>query len=87
MRLSVLRLHAKLFGGLALVAFMVREHLQDVALFELPDRLVISHSGSVHLRNQNIELAFQRRPPPLLCLFMRSSLYIVPLLRLVDPIG
>ena len=78
--------HAKLIGRLTLVALMVRQHFQYVAFLELPDGFVIGHSSGVHLRYKNIELAFQGRPPPQPRLFMRSSNYIVPLPRLLDPI-
>ena len=51
--------HAKFFGGLALVAFVMREHLKDVTFLELANRLVIGNPGTMHLSNQNIQFALQ----------------------------
>lgn len=57
--------HAEFLGGFALVALVVREHLQDVALFELPNSFRIGNSRTVHLDNQTIQFALQGLTPRL----------------------
>ncbi len=39
--------HAELFGCLALVALMLRQHFEDVALFELTNGLRVGDAGTV----------------------------------------
>ena len=57
-------MHAKLFGGLALIAFVVREDLEDIAALELPDRLGVVDSGVMHLGDEAVEFALQSCPHP-----------------------
>jgi hypothetical protein len=57
-------MHAELIGGLALVAAMTRQHLEDVALLELTHGVVIAHAGGMHLEDDIIEIAFQSRRLP-----------------------
>ncbi len=51
--------HAKLFRRLALVAFVVREHLEDVALLELTYGIRVGNAGAVHLRDESVQFALQ----------------------------
>ena len=50
--------HAKLLGGLALVAAMRGKYFKNEALFELADGFVIGDTTGVHLVNQAVQLAF-----------------------------
>ena len=52
-------MHAKLFGGLALVSLMVREHLKNVTLLELANGVRVGDAGAVHLRNESVQFALQ----------------------------
>ena len=54
--------HAKFFGGLALVALVLRQHFEDVALFELTNGLRVGDAGAVHLRDQTVQFALQGFP-------------------------
>jgi hypothetical protein len=51
--------HAELVGGLALIAAMVREDLEDVALLEVADSVCVADAGGMHLENEVIKFAFQ----------------------------
>ena len=51
--------HSKLDGGLALVALVLREHLEEVALLELPHGIRIRDSGTAHLHDQGVHFALQ----------------------------
>src|SRR6185312_17451535 len=51
--------HAQLFGGLALVALVVRKHFEDVTLFELANGFRIWDNGTVHLCDETIQFALQ----------------------------
>jgi len=52
-------MHAELFGSLALVALVLCQHFEDVALFELANGLRIRNAGVVHLRDQTVHFALQ----------------------------
>ena len=52
-------MHAELFGGLALVSLVMREHLENIALLELLDCVGIGDSRAVHLGNDSVEFALQ----------------------------
>ena len=54
--------HAKLFGGLALVSLVVREHLENVALLELPNGVRVGDARAVHLSNESVQFALQGYP-------------------------
>jgi hypothetical protein len=56
--------HSEFFCGLALVAPMLRQHLKDVPPLELPNRLSIRDSGTMHLYDQSIQFALQNCPHP-----------------------
>jgi hypothetical protein len=47
-------MHAKLFGCLALVAFVVREDFKDVAPLKLPNGVSIGDTGAMHLNNETV---------------------------------
>ena len=51
--------HAEFFGGLALVALVLRQNFKDVALFELTNGLRVRDAGAVHLRDQTVQFALQ----------------------------
>lgn len=51
--------HAKLFGRLALVALVAGQNFKNVAPLELPDRLRVRDSSTVHLRDQAVQFALQ----------------------------
>src|SRR6202020_2689882 len=51
--------HAKLFGGLALVALVLGQHFEDIALFKLTNGLRVGDAGAVHLRDQTVHFALQ----------------------------
>ena len=50
--------HAECFGGLALIATMLRENFVEKTLLELADGVGIAHARCVHLRDEDIEIAF-----------------------------
>ena len=52
-------MHAQLFGGFALVALVMSEDFEKVAPLELPNRLRVGNAGTMHLRNQAVQFAFQ----------------------------
>ena len=52
-------MHAEFFGGFALVALVMREHFEDVALLELANGLRVRDTGTVHLCDQTIHFALQ----------------------------
>jgi hypothetical protein len=54
--------HAKLFGGFALVSAMSAKYFKNEALFELADGFVVSDPTGVHLADQAVQLAFHRSP-------------------------
>src|SRR5277367_352256 len=80
--------HPEFLGSLALVAPVMRQHLEDVALLELAYSLVVGDSGTMHLRNQNIQFALQK---VILTAAGSAPLYrSLPILYLImqlDPIG
>jgi hypothetical protein len=78
-------MHAELFGGFALVALVLRQHFEDVTLFELTNGLRVGNAGAVHLRDQTVEFALQGYSS-LAVPFWNHTL-IVPLRELLDPIG
>ena len=45
-------MHAEFFRGFALVATMTREHLEDVALFELAHSVRVRDAGGEHLKDE-----------------------------------
>src|SRR6185312_2964228 len=51
--------HAEFFGSFALIALVVREDLEDVALLELANSIRIGNSGAVHLRDEAVHFALQ----------------------------
>ena len=57
-------MHAEFFRGLALVALVMCEDLQDVAPLELPESVGIWNTGAVHLRDQAIQFALHDCPHP-----------------------
>ncbi len=80
-------MHAEFFCSLALVAFMVSEHLEDVALLELLDGVRVGDSGAVHLDNDSVEFALQGH---LTCKSIPTFNlwnFIVASLWLLDPAG
>jgi hypothetical protein len=78
-------MHTKLFGGLALVALVLRKHFEDVALFELANGLRIGDAGVMHLRDQTVHFALQGYSS--LVVPSRNHSVIVPLSGRLDPIG
>ena len=78
-------MHAKLFGGFALIPPMMREHFEDVALLELTYSLSVGNAGAMHLRDQTVQFALQIESSPAVTFRNRSS--IVPLPQRLDPIG
>jgi hypothetical protein len=56
--------HAEFVGRLTLIALVLRQDLEDVAAFELPDSLGVGDSGAMHLRDQAIQFALQSDPHP-----------------------
>ena len=82
-------MHAKFFGGFALIALMVSEHFEDVTLLELANGFRVGNTGTVHLRNESIQFALQS------CLTYRpislgSDFWYVLIVSLIvqfDPIG
>lgn len=57
-------MHAEFFRGLALVALVMCEDLQDVAPLELPESVGVWNTGTVHLRDQAIQFALHDCPHP-----------------------
>jgi hypothetical protein len=78
--------HTELFGGLALVALVLRKHFEDIALFELTNGLRIGDAGAVHLRDQTVQFALQGYSS-LAVPFLEPHSLIVPLRKRLDPIG
>jgi hypothetical protein len=78
-------MHAEFFGGLALVAFVLRKHFEDVTLFELANGFRVRDSGAVHLRDQTVHFALQGYSS--LVIPSRNHSVIVPLRKRFDPIG
>jgi hypothetical protein len=79
-------MHAEFFGGFALVALVLREHFEDVTLFELTNSLRVRDAGIVHLRNQTVQFALQGYSS-LAVPFLEPLSLIVPLRKRLDPIG
>jgi hypothetical protein len=52
--------HAKLFSGFALVAFVVREDFKDVATLKLPNGIRVENTGTMHLNHKTVQFALQR---------------------------
>lgn len=52
-------MHPQLGGGLALVALVLREYLEDVAFLELPHGIRVGNTGTVHLGDQGVQFALQ----------------------------
>ena len=52
--------HAKLFGGFALIAAMRGEHFENEPLFELADGFIVGDTTGVHLADQAVQLAFHK---------------------------
>jgi hypothetical protein len=77
--------HAKLFGGFALVSPVVRKHFENVALLELAHSLRIGNTGAMHLRDQTVQFALQSESSP--AVTFRNRTFIVPLRLRLDPIG
>ena len=78
-------MHAEFFGGLALVAFVLRQNFKDVALFELTNGLRVRDAGAVHLRDQTVQFALQGYSS--LAVPLWNHTLIVPLPERFDPIG
>ncbi len=78
-------MHAEFFGGLALVALVLRKHLEDVTLFELPNGFRVRDAGTVHLRDQTVHFALQGYSS--LVVPSGNHSVIVPLPERFDPIG
>jgi hypothetical protein len=78
-------MHTELFGGLALVALVLRKHFEDVALFELANGLHVGDAGVMHLRDQTVHFALQGYSS--LVVPCRNHSVIVPLSGRLDPIG
>ena len=53
-------MHSQLGRGLALVTLVMREHFEDIALFELPNGIRIGNARTVHLCDQGVQFALQR---------------------------
>jgi hypothetical protein len=51
--------HVQLFGRFALVAAVVRKHLEDVPLLKLADSIGVGDTLGVHLEDEIVEIAFQ----------------------------
>ncbi len=51
--------HAEFIGGLALIALVVREHFEDVALLELAHGIGVRNAGAVHLCDETVKFALQ----------------------------
>ena len=77
--------HTKLFGSFALVSSVMREHFENVALFELTYSFRIGDTGAMHLRDQTVQFALQSESSP--AVTFRNRNFIVPLRQQVDPIG
>ena len=77
--------HTKFFGCFALVAFVLREHFEDVAFFELAKGLRIGDAGTVHLRDQAVHFALQGYSS--LAVPSWNHTLIVPLRVRFDPDG
>ena len=52
-------MHPQLYGGLTLVALVLRKHFKDVTLLELPHGIRIRDTGTVHLRDEGVHFALQ----------------------------
>jgi hypothetical protein len=77
--------HTKLFGGFALVSFMVREHFEDIALLELTYGFHVGNAGAMHLRDQTVQFALQSESSS--AVTFRNRTFIVPLPERFDPMG
>jgi hypothetical protein len=82
-------MHTKLFGSFALVAFVMREHLEDVTFLELANGFRVGNTGAVHLCDESVQFALQGcltyRP-----IFLGSEFRYVLIVNLTmqfDPIG
>jgi hypothetical protein len=51
--------HAKLIRSLALVAFIIREDLKDIAALELPNGIRVRDAGTMHLNDKTVQFALQ----------------------------
>jgi hypothetical protein len=52
-------MHAKFIGSLALIAFIVREDLKDIAALELPNGIRIRDARTMHLNDKTVQFALQ----------------------------
>ena len=77
--------HAEFFGGLALVALVLRQNFKDVALFELTNGLRVRDAGAVHLRDRAVQFALQGFSS--LQFLCGTTTLILPLPERFDPIG
>jgi hypothetical protein len=78
-------MHPELVGCLALVALMVGQYFEDVALLELTNGLRVRDAGAVHLHDQAVHFALQGYSSLAAPLWNHSL--IVPLPQRFDPIG
>ena len=77
--------HAELICGLALVAFVVRENLKNVAPLELPNGVSVGDACTVHLNNETVQFALQRFTP---CWSSNLRRFLIVTLAMqFDPIG
>ena len=75
--------HSELFGGLALISFVMRENLKEVTAFELTERVGVRDTGAMHLGDKAVQFALQSRSS--LTVPGRNVSLIVTLWRRFDP--
>ena len=87
-------MHAEFLGGLALIAAVTRENLEDVLLLKLANRVGVGNTSGVHLEDEVVEFAFQSRSLPFvewtwpwLGTGYRITFSSLRLEALLDPIG
>jgi hypothetical protein len=51
--------HAKSLGSFALIPPLILEHCEDESLLKFPHRFRASHTGSIHLQDNTLQLFFR----------------------------